>query len=47
MYDNLQAEYNVYAHFRNLGYDKAKALTLLSIVIEMIAYEEMDDLWKH
>ena len=43
MEDTLSAEYKVYLAFRKLGYDKAKALLLLEINIEMIMYEELEN----
>ena len=44
MEDTLQAEYKVYLKFRELGYNKEKALLLLAINIEMIMYEELENM---
>lgn len=44
MEDTLQAEYQVYLKFRELGYSRASALLLLAINIEMIMYEELENL---
>jgi len=44
MEDTLQAEYKVYMAFRKLGYNKEKALLLLEINIEMIMYEELENM---